>query len=1096
MKKAPRGKLKTSVRYFQKGKLFYVEGEFNRENFKAKELWLFTRSHEVKIKVSEINPANKFTFEINLESLIQDLNSNLAENYDWYFKVTTPLKSVPAARRKSSDLEIIEIDGMQFAEYFIRCGRFEHTKAEGLQYYHYSENRVLNYITIKGNLSLVYNIEPDAPTKLQIDKIKKRRSKLIMEGKLFTRNSRILKGELLLQGRETRMNYSIKNVKFTHLTDQVEKKYGLNRYTYQVEIDFKGLNGAKPIEEDIYDVFFSLEMHDLDEVKNVRVGRPTFRTKLFLRDVDAPLKEESNIIHPYLTFKKQNLSFEVYKYRTDIYKYLKRVMRWSWLIRLLHKKEDNWIVGERTYKAQDTGKAFFEYMRGKHPDKNVYYVIEADSPERKNVEQLGNVLEYKSKEHILKTIISTKVISSHHPDYLYPIRTNKFKNKVKADKVFLQHGIMGTKNMIANYGKNSPGFDTDFFIVSSDFEKQMIVNDFGYKPSSVFVTGLSRFDSLFKKDVEVKRQLLIIPTWRDWIVTDDDFLESEYYQRYTDLINSERLKELAETNNFNILFCLHPNMQRFSSHFENDHIKVVKQGEIDVQFLIKQSAMMLTDYSSVGFDFSFLDKPVLYYQFDRNRFIGKRPSHLDLDNELPGEIAFDYEKVMDSIEKYAKSDFQIEEEYHLKASKFVKHRDLNSSQRIYEHVKEAKAKKSIFNNNKVQMINGAVYRKFRKSKYYFPLMKKLYKVAYYIIPTDPKLILFESGIGKQFSDSPRVIYEEIIKNDLDYKKVWVYNKNYRFSDEKTIKISRLSPAYYYYLLRAGYWVNNQNFPTYIKKPSKTTYLQTWHGTPLKKMLYDIENIQGRSDDYLERVGSAVKQWDYLISPSAYATDKFRSAFRYEGEVLEVGYPRNDILFSDNAKEIGSKVKKRLKLPEDKKVILYAPTFRDDQTSKKNKFLFDINMDLNLMKEKLGDDYIILLRMHVVVSNKLKIDPELKDFVKNVSNYPDIQDLYLITDILITDYSSVMFDFANTQKPILFYTYDFEKYRDDLRGFYMDFESEAPGPFVYSTNEIIYSIENIEEMEATYKDKYKKFSQKYCSLDDGNAGKRVVDNIFK
>src|SRR5699024_7950338 len=162
------------------------------------------------------------------------------------------------------------------------------------------------------------------------------------------------------------------------------------------------------------------------------------------------------------------------------------------------------------------------------------------------------------------------------------------------------------------------------------------------------------------------------------------------------------------------------------------------------------------------------------------------------------------------------------------------------------------------------------------------------------------------------------------------------------------------------------------------------------------------------------------------------------------------YPRNDIFFNHDQEKYVSKIKNKLQLPKDKKVILYAPTFRDDQTSKNNKFLFDINLDLHQMQERLGNDYILLLRMHVVISNKIKIDPYLQNFVKNVSNYPDIQELSLMADVLITDYSSIMFDFANTKKPIVFYTYDFDNYRNNLRGFYMDFENEAPGPFVYDT----------------------------------------------
>src|SRR5699024_3281888 len=134
--------------------------------------------------------------------------------------------------------------------------------------------------------------------------------------------------------------------------------------------------------------------------------------------------------------------------------------------------------------------------------------------------------------------------------------------------------------------------------------------------------------------------------------------------------------------------------------------------------------------------------------------------------------------------------------------------------------------------------------------------------------------------------------------------------------------------------------------------------------------------------------------------------------------------------------------------------LYAPTFRDNKTSKKNKFLFDLKLDLYQMQEHLGDEYVLLLRTHVVISNKLKIDESLRDFVFNVTKYPDMQELLLISDILITDYSSSMFDFANTKKPLLFFTYDLEEYKENIRGFYMDFENEAPGPLLFNTDEVI------------------------------------------
>lgn len=148
-----------------------------------------------------------------------------------------------------------------------------------------------------------------------------------------------------------------------------------------------------------------------------------------------------------------------------------------------------------------------------------------------------------------------------------------------------------------------------------------------------------------------------------------------------------------------------------------------------------------------------------------------------------------------------------------------------------------------------------------------------------------------------------------------------------------------------------------------------------------------------------------------------------------------------------------------------------------------------------MQKELGDEYILLLRPHIIISNALHIDQSLSDFVINTSKYNEISDLYLISDICITDYSSVMFDFANTKKPLLFFTYDFDHYRDNLRGFYMDFEKEAPGPLLRNNTELINSIKHISEYPSKYEEKYQEFYQKYCTYEQGNASEIIVDSFF-
>src|SRR5699024_5823198 len=739
-------------------------GSFQNANYHAIELWLFNRDYmdEVFLMDSQI-PSNHYSFNVKFKDILNKIDAEARSTFDWYFKVRYLASEVSKKRQIASHVEYVNINGVVYMEYFIRLGRFHRTYFDDSLELKSLNNSVVNFTTIKGNLSVIVNGEPQSPTKIQIDNLKSKRSFLKIQGKLFTRNSIINGVELKVSGRDTGLLMKSTNVRVTPIKEDISLKYGLNRYIFNATVDLIDMNENAVVPEDIYDLYMELSLHDNIETKEIRVGRPTKRAQFFLKEHFDYCDDQAVIVNPYFTFKQNNMSFEVYNYPEDSYKYLRRLSRFAWFLRLWYKRKKSWLVGERNYKAQDTGYRFFEYMRENHPDRNVYYVIDKNSPETNNVEKYGNVLDFKSKAHIFQTIIAEKVISSHHPDYLYPLRTPNFKKKIKADKVFLQHGVMGTKNMVANYGKNAMGFDTDLFMVSSDFEKNMIVNDFGYDPQDVFVTGLSRFDHLFEQDMQLKRQILIIPTWRDWILSDESFLESEYFYQYKQLINNSRLRQLSKEYNCDVLFCLHPNMQKYSLYFDNDFVKIINQGEVSVQNLIKESALMITDYSSVAFDFSFLHKPIIYYQFDRNRFLGKKTSHLDLDNDLPGEIVFNEDTLLDSLQEFLQNDLQMKQEFIKRSNKFIKYRDQDSSKRIYQVIKNNTATRSIADNKNYRLISNALYTRFRRSKWYFPIMKKFYAIGRRVIPVDKNLIFFESGIGKQYGDSPRNIYEEILR---------------------------------------------------------------------------------------------------------------------------------------------------------------------------------------------------------------------------------------------------------------------------------------------------------------------------------------------
>lgn len=1091
-------KYKKNITIKNNNQTLSITGELNPA-YKAKQLLMAASLTDPMIKLSEIQPSSHFHFDVDLHKFLNELSP---KRYGFYILVRVSQEGISPKKYEklksnSTAREIPREDGGIDIEYIIRVGKFETTHFEAYEPFIFQERYGFVYVNRKGFISFVVDMPINIKPTAKIHEIHSIEDHFYVSGEIVSKSSKIEDAQVLLVGRESGLKYRVPaGIEFCR--QKSVKKYGYSYYKYDCVLNLKTIADGKPLREDIYDLNFDLKLNNQPERVIVRIGKPKKQAKNYSKPAQIESEDRIFTATPYYTIKHFNLSLQVDCFNKENFLYLKKMLKWAWLMRPFYKRRQIWLVGERPYKAQDTGFHFFKYMRTHHPNRNVYYIIEKDSPELRNVEPLGNILYFGTKQHIKYTLMATRIFGSHHSDYLYPMRVRAIKNKVKAKKIFLQHGVMGTKNTVHFYGVNSPSFDTDLFIVSSDYEKEIILRDFGYDPRQVKVTGLSRFDSLFAGDVETKRQLLIIPTWREWIVNDEKFLNSEYFDRYRELVNHPSLHELSKKHNFEIVFCLHPNMQMFTPFFKDAPVRIVNQGEIDVQYLMKESAMMITDYSSVAFDFSFLHKPVVYYQFDRDRFIGKKPSHLELDLDLPGEIVYQVEDIISLVESYAQNDFEMKPEFKKRASKFVKYHDQNASKRIYEaalkipHIRKSPIKLLLQNEWMVKF-----YKRFRKSRFYYPTMRVAYNIAKRVLPVDERLILFESGIGKQYSDSPRYIYEEIVKRKLPYKKVWVYNKSLRTKDKNTIVVKRLSVKYYYYLAKAKFWVNNQNFPTYIMKRPETTYLQTWHGTPLKKMLFDMESVQGRTEDYVERVYGATKTWDYLVSPSPYATKAFKSAFRYEGKILEVGYPRNDLFYKKEKDRVADLTRKKLKIPADKKVILYAPTFRDNQTiGGANKFAFDIQMDLEKMKQELGDEYVLLLRMHVVIKNKITIPADFKDFVMDVSKYPDIQELYLISDILMTDYSSVMFDFANSKRPILFFTYDLEFYRDELRGFYFDLENEAPGPMLKTTEDIIHSVKNIEQVQKEYSEKYKKFHDTFCSLEDGHATERVVNAVFR
>jgi len=386
------------------------------------------------------------------------------------------------------------------------------------------------------------------------------------------------------------------------------------------------------------------------------------------------------------------------------------------------------------------------------------------------------------------------------------------------------------------------------------------------------------------------------------------------------------------------------------------------------------------------------------------------------------------------------------------------------------------------------------------------IYRKIIYLYYFLTSkTEDNIILFESFMGRSYSDNPKALYEYLISNKKyrKYKFVWFFKKpdEYKFleKNKNTVVIKYNSKKYLKYYAKAKYWITNSRIPDSIIKKKNQKYIQCWHGTPLKKIGYDIVveggNAMNSISDIRKKYLIDAKRYSYMISPSKFCTEKFTSAFnlkklKKEDVVLEVGYPRNDYL-SNYKKDDINKIKKELNLPLNKKIILYAPTWRDNQHQSNIGYTYKTEVDFGYLDECISDDYVILFRAHYFISNSFDFD-KYKNFIYDVSKYDDINKLYVVSDILITDYSSVFFDYSILKKPIIFYMYDLEEYQNKLRDFYIDL-NELPGNIVQNEDELIEELEKCKNYK--YDKRYKNFNDKFTYLEDGKSSKRVVEGVI-
>ncbi|WP_370751642.1 CDP-glycerol glycerophosphotransferase family protein [Eubacterium sp.] len=380
------------------------------------------------------------------------------------------------------------------------------------------------------------------------------------------------------------------------------------------------------------------------------------------------------------------------------------------------------------------------------------------------------------------------------------------------------------------------------------------------------------------------------------------------------------------------------------------------------------------------------------------------------------------------------------------------------------------------------------------------------KYAHYYKDYDieDNIILYDSYFSRGMLCNPYAIFRELISNSEFYKytHVWVVDDRVgnepvmeQFADHDNIYvIRRHSNDHLKYLATAHYIISNVSLPFYYCKKPGQIFVNTWHGTPIKSLGYDIPGSAATISNVLRNMLSA----DYMISANPFLTevylDKYKLRGLYNGSIIEEGYPRNDRLLNCPKEEIKSiLLKYGIELEKDKQVILYAPTWKGADYNKPEVNPDDYYNFKRELEEYIDTDkYQILLKPHQVVYKELVKSGMFSNSL--IPAFIDTNELLSITDILISDYSSIFFDFLASDKPVLFYIPDLEEYKN-YRGLYME-PDKLPGPALTSVKEIGNSINNLGEVINKYKDSYSQAKNFACPYDDGNVSSRIVDIVFR
>lgn len=787
------------------------------------------------------------------------------------------------------------------------------------------------------------------------------------------------------------------------------------------------------------------------------------------------------------------------------------------------KKRTIWLFLDKIYKGGDSSEYIYKYAAIQKDGIDKYYLIDKNAPDFKRLKDEGfKPLVRGSLKHRLIFLYADLIIMSNSTvcefnDYSLD-NSSYVRDLINFHGVCVQHGMSVQKIAAA---QNRLKDNLKLYFCASKYEIENLNKPvYDYLGRDVLkLTGVPRYDGLINED---KRQILISPTWRmqaalapagnEGVMRNYNplFKESSYFKIYNSLINDPRLIDAAKKYNYRILYVLHPIVSPQATDFEkNDYVEIVPStGDMSYEQVFRESSLMVTDYSGVQFDFAYMRKPVIYLHHE------DMPAHYEegtyhYDTMSFGEICKNNNELIETLISYMKQDCRMKPEYIKRADDFFEFNDQGNCKRIYdillayscEHFGKdtlygLSAYKDIIHKRAIEgtLLAGLLKIKanspkflkrpvsFMDGKIAVAARKRLSKIS--AVKNDR---IFIMTYDSNFICNPKYIAEEIIKRELPVEIIWGIPKNGKINRTlypANIKLVRRGTSRMFsYVASSKIWIDNAlEFSLYrIPKKNSQIYMNTWHGS------LGIKRLSG-DENWMKRANTVKEYTDYCITNSSFEENIFRTTFWPETSFLKYGHARNDIFFhQDIMKEKASYVRDRFNLPDEKKIFLYAPTFREKDMNAYESVNFK-NLK-EALEAKFGGDWIIMVRWHHKERQKMKYLKQV-EWVIDASNFGDMQELLPAVDIGMTDYSSWVYDFVLTGRPIFLYAPDISEY-DQARGFYYPLEST---PFSIAHNNQELSDVILKFDARSYQKNVDKFLADKGCYECGNAAVRIVDAI--